>query len=80
MYPMASKVVWIMTSLVVTLPMKSHDHIIMWSFKIALQTNNYKSISTMSMAINFGRMGIFNEEFSYMKSPDPLIKWSCKVK
>ena len=33
----------------------------------------------MSMAINFGRVGIYNEEFPSIKSPDPLITWSCKV-
>ena len=32
----------------------------------------------MSMAINFGRVEIYNEGFSSMKSPDPLITWSYK--
>ena len=31
------------------------------------------------MAINFGRVGICKEETSSIKSPDPLITWSCKV-
>ena len=34
----------------------------------------------MFMAINFGRVGIHNKEFSSIKSPDSLIPWSCKVK
>ena len=33
----------------------------------------------MFMVINFGRVGIYNEEFSSIKSPDPLIPWSSKV-
>ena len=33
----------------------------------------------MLMAINFGRVGIYNEEFYSIKSQDPLITWSCKV-
>ena len=33
----------------------------------------------MSMAINFGRVGMCNKEFPSIKSPDPLITWSCKV-
>ena len=33
----------------------------------------------MSIAINFGRVEIYNEEFLSIKSPDPLITWSCKV-
>ena len=31
------------------------------------------------MAINFGRVGVYNEGFSSIKSPDPLITWSCKL-
>ena len=30
----------------------------------------------MSMAINFGRVGTYNEELPSIKSPDPLITWS----
>ena len=33
----------------------------------------------MSMATNFGRAGIYNDEFPSIKPPDPLITWSCKV-
>ena len=33
----------------------------------------------MSMGINFGRVEIHNEEFPSIKSPDPLITWSCNV-
>ena len=33
----------------------------------------------MFMAINFSRVEIYNKEFSSIKSPDPLIMWSCKV-
>ena len=33
----------------------------------------------MSMAINFSRVGIYNKEFPFIKSPDPFIAWSCKV-
>ena len=33
----------------------------------------------MSVAINFGRVWICNEEFPSLKSPDPLITWSWKV-
>ena len=33
----------------------------------------------MFMAISFGRVTIYNEEFPSMKSPDPFIAWSCKV-
>ena len=31
------------------------------------------------MAVSFGMVGIYNEEFPSIKSPDPLITWSCKV-
>ena len=37
-------------------------------------------INTMSMAINFDRVGMYKEEFPSIKSPDSLITWSCKVK
>ena len=51
----------IMTYLELLLPIKSHDHIITWSFNImsyhVINQNNYISIITMSMAINFGRVG-----------------------
>ena len=33
----------------------------------------------MSMAINFGRVWIYNKEFLSTKLPDHLITWSCKV-
>ena len=33
----------------------------------------------MSMAINFGRLGIYSEEFPSRKSSDPLITWSYKA-
>ena len=33
----------------------------------------------MSLTINFGKSGIYNEEFPSIKLPDPLILWSCKV-
>ena len=33
----------------------------------------------MSITINFGKVGIYNEDFPSIKSPDPLITWSCKV-
>ena len=33
----------------------------------------------MSMAINFGRVEIYNKEFPSIKSSDPLIALSCKV-
>ena len=33
----------------------------------------------MSMAISFGRKGIYGVEFPSIKSPDPLIMWSWKV-
>ena len=33
----------------------------------------------MSIAINFGTVGIYNEKFLSLKSPDPLITWSCNV-
>ena len=61
----------------VTLPIKSHDHIITWSYKITWQT---KIIKTMSMAINFDRVGIYNEVVPSINLQDPLITWSCKVK
>ena len=32
--------------------------------------NNYISINSMSMAINFGRVGIYNEEIPSIRSPD----------
>ena len=31
------------------------------------------------MAINFGKAGIYKVEYPSRKSPDSLIKWSCKV-
>ena len=40
---------------------------------------HYTSINTMSMAINLGSVGIYNEEFPFIKSPNTLITWSCKV-
>ena len=30
----------------------------------------------MPMAINFGKVGIYNESFYFVKPPGPLIKWS----
>ena len=30
-------------------------------------------------AINFGRVGIYNEYFTWMKSPNFFIMWSCEV-
>ena len=33
----------------------------------------------MYMAINFDRIEMYSKEFSSIKSPDPLISWSCKV-
>ena len=33
----------------------------------------------MSMAINFGRVGIYNEEFPSTKSSEPLITWFCFI-
>ena len=33
----------------------------------------------MSMAINFGRAGKCNKDFSFIKSLDPLITWFCKA-
>ena len=33
----------------------------------------------MSVAINCGRLGINNEEFPSIKSPEPLILWSHMV-
>ena len=33
----------------------------------------------MFMSINFGNVGIHNEEFPYIKSPDALIMLSYKV-
>ena len=32
----------------------------------------------MPIAINFSSVGIYNEEFPSMNSPDPLITWSQK--
>ena len=32
----------------------------------------------MTMVINVGRVGIYDEEFPSIKSPDPLITWTCK--
>ena len=32
----------------------------------------------MFMVINLSRVGIYSEEFSFIKPPDPLILWSCK--
>ena len=32
----------------------------------------------MPMAINFGRVGMYNEDFPSIKSPDRLITWPCK--
>ena len=51
----------------------------MWSCKITWQTEIITYSITMSMAINFGGVGIYNEEFPSIKSPDPLIVWSYKV-
>ena len=31
------------------------------------------------MAINLDRVGIYNEQFPSIKSPDPLIMWSSRV-
>ena len=33
----------------------------------------------MSMVIGLGRLGIYNQKFPSIKSPDPLITRSCKV-
>ena len=33
----------------------------------------------MSMAINIGRVEIYNKEFPSIMSPNPLITWPCKV-
>ena len=33
----------------------------------------------MFVAVIFGMVGIYNKEFPSIKSPDPLITWSCKV-
>ena len=33
----------------------------------------------MSMTISFGRVWIYKEELSSIKSSDPWIKWFCKV-
>ena len=33
----------------------------------------------MSMAITFGKVGIYNEEFPFITSPDPLISGASKV-
>ena len=33
----------------------------------------------MSIAINFGRVGIYNKDFPAIKSPETLIAWSYKV-
>ena len=33
----------------------------------------------MYMAINFGRVGMYNKEFPSIKSPDLLITWFCKI-
>ena len=33
----------------------------------------------MSMAINFGKVGMYNAKFPSIKSPDSLIMGSCKV-
>ena len=33
----------------------------------------------MYMAINFDRMEMYSKEFSSIKSPDPLVSWSCEV-
>ena len=33
----------------------------------------------MSLSINFGPVGIYNEEFPSANSPDFLIMWSFKV-
>ena len=33
----------------------------------------------MPMAVNLGRVVIYNEEFPSTNLPDPLIKWSCKI-
>ena len=32
----------------------------------------------MTMVINVGRIGIYDEEFPSIKSPDHLITWTCK--
>ena len=32
----------------------------------------------MSMTINFGRVGMYNEDFPSINSPDRLITWPCK--
>ena len=61
------------------LPTKSHTYIITWSCKITWQLKNYISINTISVAINFYKVGIYSEGFPFIKSPDPLITWSCRV-
>ena len=33
----------------------------------------------MPMTTNFSRVGIYNNYTFSIKSPDPLITWSCKV-
>ena len=70
-----------MTYLEWLLPIKSHDHIVMWSCKITWQTKiiTHLLINTIPMTINFGRVGIYNEEFPSMKLLDPLITCTWKV-
>ena len=51
----------------------------MWSCKITWKTKIIVFISTMSMFINFGRVGIYNEELLSTKSLDPLIMCLASV-
>lgn len=48
-------------------------------FDRVLPIKSHDIINTMSVAINHGMVGIYNEELPSMKSSDTLIKWSFKV-
>ena len=53
---------------------------IAWSCEITWLTKIFiYATTTMPMAIKRGRVGIYNEELSSIKSWNPLIKWSSKV-
>ena len=70
--PMATKLGRMMTYLEWLLPIKSHEHTIMWSCKIMSRTK-----IIIYPLIQCSWLSIW-AEFSFIKPPDPLILWSCK--
>ena len=76
--PMATKLGRMVVYFDELLPIKSHDPLNTWSYKITWWT---KIISSLSLRIvtKYGKMVIYLNEFLPIKSHDPLIIWSCKI-